>query len=400
LAPYLAQQLMHVQTEERLRVVQILIDVATSLIRFSKTDQHRVALLNTVFVPVTALILDNDDAELLQNGAECLRGFVYTCGNLLVSHKLPNNAVPVQLLLNVIGKLLQPDLPESASMQVGDLISLLFTKVGSVLDSNTIQGILVATVRKLSTATSLSLIQTLVFLYAKLFLTLFDQTLQFLISNQAETIVNNQPVKISALELVLIKWCDCQPSFFGKYKLKVTALGLIKLLQSSHKSLDSVKVIVDVPSRHEGMRTRSKGPPPQQAIPFILQAFILIVDSYARIIESNVTNQKDLHALMYGYHGSDTDEEYDDTDEDEEYDGDMDELANLVSNNQEDDEEEDDIEDPFSQDDSLNQVDLLQLVPNVVREACNKYGQQLINGCTPFMTASQQKTLEGILNPK
>jgi hypothetical protein len=404
-APHLSQQLLQVHSQERLQIVQVMIDLTTTIVRFSRNDQERMVLLNTCFIPIASLVIDNDDPELLQNGAECLRAFISRCGNLLVNHKLPNQSNPMQLLLNVIGKLLQPDLEEGSAMYVGDLISILFDKIGSVLDSNTIQNILMATIRRLSNANNLTLIQSITFLYSKLFLSLFDQTMNFLTNYQTEVIINKQTHKMSALELVLIKWCDCQPSFFGLYRLKVTALGLIKLLQSGHKSLDNVKVIVDSPQQlNEGIRTRSKGPPPQQAIPFIVQAFILIVDSYNRMLDSNITKQKDLHALMYGYHGSDEeDEEYDDEEEDGEFDnedGDLDELKYLVSNAQADDEEEDNIEDPFVKDDPLNQIDLLQVVPNVVREACNKYGQQLLSGVQPFMTPKQIKTLQSILNQK
>ncbi|KAL0489211.1 importin-IPO9 [Acrasis kona] len=388
LLPLLSSQLQNVQTIERLFVVQIMVDLTTSLVRFSNNDQQRSAILDAVFPLLINLIMDNDDPELLQCCTECLRSFIFKCSGLVVTHQLANRVTPLQSILNVVEKLLRAELNESCSMYVGDLISLLFGKCGGALDQNVTTQILVASLHKLNSASQLAITQGIVFMFAKLFITHLEQTMNLLVNTR----VSDQ----SGLELLLTKWCENQQSYFGHYRLKVTAMGLIKLLQSANKNLDSIKITVELPDLSTSVRTRSKGPPMKQQIPFVLEAFILIVDSYARILESNLSNQKDLHAAMYGYHGSSDEDSLEDEDEfGDDYDDE--DLANLVYNNQEGDEEEDDIEDHFTKDDELNKIDLVKIVPEVVKEAYAKYGQQLISGAQTFMTGKQLSTLQGML---
>ncbi len=161
--------------------------------------------------------------------------------------------------------LLDPRINESCSSFVGRLITILITKANQYIGLENSHQLLRAVLVKLHTSETLSVVQSLVLVFAHLIYYDLPTILDFLSSLPAPTA--SQSSTQSALEFVLINWLNRQHLFFGSYENKVSILALCKLLQHSivHQSQDSNLNLnrINVPgdailTDSPGIKTRSK----------------------------------------------------------------------------------------------------------------------------------------------
>lgn len=106
---------------------------------------------------------------------------------------------------------------------VGRLVTTLIRKVGSNLGEN-LDSLLKAVLSKMQRAETLTVMQSLLMVYAHLINTEFDAVLNFL-----STVPG--PTGQSALAFVLVEWVNRQQLFFGSYDRKVTTVALSKILE-------------------------------------------------------------------------------------------------------------------------------------------------------------------------
>ena len=159
--------------------------------------------------------------------------------------------------------MLNPRLDESCSAFVGRLITIVITRANQFITREDTHRLLRSVVVKLSNCETLSVVESLILIFAHLIYYELPPILDFLSSLPAPN------GKQSALEFVLINWLNRQHLFFGSYENKVSILALCKLLEHSilHQSEDSnpnlnrITVPGDViiaDSSSPGIKTRSK----------------------------------------------------------------------------------------------------------------------------------------------
>lgn len=409
LAPQIARILTSTAVTTQQTLVQILIDILTVIMTYA-APQDVPLLLSSCFVPIANIVLDNDDPHLLSNATECLRAYVYISGEQLLTHQYTvteNNETrqkaPIHFIFQIIAKLLGPDLPDRAVYGVGGLMTALFAVLGNQLNSDVTATIIKASINRLAMAEELTVIQSIIIALAKMVHDHMESLVGLLSSYNLKTKDNNS---LNALLLFLQKWSDNQSHFFGRFRLKVSILALVKMLMSGDQRL-ALNIQIDSPDTDSGYKTRSSGTLKKQTILFPIQAFLLIVEGYFRAKEAREFEEKgDLDELLYGADDDDDDFDYDEDEDGGEEDGDapafadaddMNYLKHLVSNEHLDDLDEDDIEDKFEKQDPINKVDLEQVLPGYIREIVAKY-PQLLPAAQPFMNDKHKKFVQQILS--
>ena len=152
---------------------------------------------------------------------------------------------------------------ESCSAFVGRLITIVITRANQYIGREDTHRLLRSVVVKLSNCETLSVVESLILIFAHLIYYELPPILEFLSSLPAPN------GKQSALEFVLVNWLNRQHLFFGSYENKVSILALCKLLQhsilnqndDSNSNLNRISVPGDaiIPDSHSpGVKTRSK----------------------------------------------------------------------------------------------------------------------------------------------
>jgi len=168
---------------------------------------------------------------------------------------------------------------------------------------------------KLHQSEALTVIQSLLLVYAQLIHSQMDAVLNFL-----QTVPG--PSGSPALEFVLTQWCLKQHLFYGAYDCKVSVLALAKLLQhaihTNDTRLQTFEVRGDLKPTPAGkIRTRSeilRCADEWTSIPVLVKIYKILIGELAMQIERNSTD---------AVNGDDDDEEegWEDVDEGDELNG-------------------------------------------------------------------------------
>lgn len=211
---------------------------------------------------VTCILNTSDDNSTLQNGGECIRAYINRSTDQVLSFR-DSERNGLQMVLQVCLHLLDPRVNESCSAFVGRLISALISKAGNAMGPDNVHLLLRSVLSKLQNSESLSVIQSLVLVFANLIHFNMQTVLVFLSSIPGPT------GSTSALQFVLTHWLGRQQLFFGMRDRKITILALCKLLEYSLQlpstddntcNLNLITVAGDpiVDDNITGIRTRSK----------------------------------------------------------------------------------------------------------------------------------------------
>lgn len=153
------------------------------------------------------------------------------------------NGNGLDYIVKFIAKLLDPLLPESSSIFVGDLIVQLVRKANNHM-LPVLPQLLTAIVHRLTSAKIPSFIQSLITVFAYYIHNDLDTVLSFLSSLQ----IGNQ----DGLTLVMNIWCDNQGSFHGFHAIKVSTAALAKLYMCQDPRLLSISVKGDLIATQPG----------------------------------------------------------------------------------------------------------------------------------------------------
>ena len=182
---------------------------------------------------IVTLLLQSDDSAILQNGQDVLCSLVNRdFDGILRSSN--HNVGGLDLLLQFIAKMLQPETNESSAMFVGKLVRKLIIKGGNHIVP-IIPELLLCVVRRLEIAKMPSFIETLIPIFCSL------------IENQCQTVIDFlHGIKLSngttGLELVLNRWCESFADFQGANEVKLTTMSLILVLQTNDPRLLEISV--------------------------------------------------------------------------------------------------------------------------------------------------------------
>uniref|UniRef100_A0A3B4A0Z0 Importin N-terminal domain-containing protein n=1 Tax=Periophthalmus magnuspinnatus TaxID=409849 RepID=A0A3B4A0Z0_9GOBI len=230
------------------------IDILTTVVRNSKPPLSEM-LICQAFPVVAQCTLRTDDNAIMQNGGECLRAYVSVALEQIAQWRDEQGNSGLWYVMQVVNQLLDPRTSEFTAAFVGRLVSTLISRAGTELGEQLDQ-ILRAILSKMQQAETLSVMQSLIMVFAHLVHSQLEPLLEFLCSLPGPT---GKP----ALEFVMTEWMSRQHLFYGQYEGKVSTVALCKLLQhglnTEDKRLQDIVVKgEEIYAPEEGIRTRSK----------------------------------------------------------------------------------------------------------------------------------------------
>uniref|UniRef100_A0A8C5JFW7 Importin 9 n=1 Tax=Junco hyemalis TaxID=40217 RepID=A0A8C5JFW7_JUNHY len=266
------------------------IDILTTVVRNTKPPLSQL-LICQAFPAVAQCSLNTDDNATMQNGGECLRAYVSVALEQIAQWHDEQGHNGLWYVMQVVSQLLDPRTSEFTAAFVGRLVSTLISKAGSELGENLDQ-ILRAILSKMQQAETLSVMQSLIMVFAHLVHSQLEPLLEFLCSLPGPT---GKP----ALEFVMAEWMSRQHLFYGQYEGKVSSVALCKLLQyginTDDKRLQDIRVKgEEIFNMDEGIRTRSKSaknPERWTNIPLLVKILKLIINELSNAMEANASRQ-------------------------------------------------------------------------------------------------------------
>ncbi|XP_004547726.1 importin-9 [Maylandia zebra] len=371
------------------------IDILTTVVRNTKPPLSEL-LVCQAFPVVAQCTLRTDDNAIMQNGGECLRAYVSIALEQVVQWRDDQGNSGLWYVMQVVNQLLDPRTSEFTAAFVGRLVSTLISRAGTELGEQLDQ-ILRAILSKMQQAETLSVMQSLIMVFAHLVHSQLEPLLEFLCSLPGPT---GKP----ALEFVMTEWMSRQHLFYGQYEGKVSTVALCKLLQHSLNTDDKrlQDIVVkgeEIYSPDDGIRTRSKSaknPERWTNIPLLVKIFKLIINELSTVVEANAsrTNAADWSQDSSGmWEDQGEDEVEDDDDEDEGLAGQL--LSDLIAANKYDDDyyEDDDEDDPDALKDPIYQIDLQAYLTDFLTQFAQQPCYSMFSG---HLNQAERQTLQSI----
>lgn len=206
-------------------------------------------VIDHVLDPLYQILVNASDVQILQAASETF--------TFLVSHASEqlrvwrgNEANGQELVLNVASRLLDPGCEDSATINSGNLISIIISKFGQDLGTLLPQ-LLEATTRRLHTAENLLLVESLVSVFSELVL----QSPNGVVDILWEIDVDG----VRGLQIVLSKWLSTFDILRGYDQIRKNIIALQQLYLLNDDRIKSVFVDGDIQNpQHDLIITRSR----------------------------------------------------------------------------------------------------------------------------------------------
>uniref|UniRef100_A0A8C6WKD3 Importin 9 n=1 Tax=Neogobius melanostomus TaxID=47308 RepID=A0A8C6WKD3_9GOBI len=370
------------------------IDILTTVVRNTKPPLSEL-LVCQAFPVVAQCTLRTDDNAIMQNGGECLRAYVSVSLEQVAQWRDEQGNSGLWYVMQVVNQLLDPRTSEFTAAFVGRLVSTLISRAGTELGEQLDQ-ILRAILSKMQQAETLSVMQSLIMVFAHLVHSQLEPLLEFLCSLPGPT---GKP----ALEFVMTEWMSRQHLFYGQYEGKVSTVALCKLLQhgliADDKRLQDIVVKgEEIYAPEEGIRTRSKSaknPERWTNIPLLVKIFKLIINELATVVETNSckATAADWSQDSTGMWEDEDEEGGDDEEEDEGLAGQL--LSDIIASNKYDDDfyDDDEEEDPDALKDPINQIDLQAYLTDFLTQFAQQPCYSMFSG---HLNNNEKLTLQSI----
>ncbi|KAM4588447.1 importin-9 [Odontesthes bonariensis] len=370
------------------------IDILTTVVRNTKPPLSEI-LVCQAFPVVAQCTLRTDDNTIMQNGGECLRAYVSVALEQIAQWRDEQGNSGLWYVMQVVNQLLDPRTSEFTAAFVGRLVSTLISRAGTELGEQLDQ-ILRAILSKMQQAETLSVMQSLIMVFAHLVHSQLEPLLEFLCSLPGPT---GKP----ALEFVMTEWMSRQHLFYGQYEGKVSTVALCKLLQhglnTDDKRLQDIMVKgEELYNPDDGIRTRSKSaknPERWTNIPLLVKIFKLIINELSTVVEANASraNAADWSQDSSGMWDDQEEDEGEDDDEDEGLAGQL--LSDLIASNKYDDDyyEDDDEDDPDALKDPIYLIDLQAYLTDFLTQFAQQPCYSVFSG---HLNNTEKQTLQSI----
>ncbi|PVD24404.1 hypothetical protein C0Q70_14886 [Pomacea canaliculata] len=343
-------------------LASVSLDLLATVIRASPLPLSEAAMSS--FLPAVHCVVKTDDSSTMQSGGECMRAYASVAMEQLVAFRDDFGNNGVHYLVQVINKLLDPKTSEHTAAFVGRLVAVVISRCGASL-GDSLDLMLRSVLSKMQQAESLSVMQSLLMIFAHLLNIQLEAVLEFLTSVPGPT---GKP----ALEFVLLEWCSRQHLFYGSYERKVSSLALAKLLRHAIMTNDPRLQNITVPGElivqsdsQEQVKTRSKSvtnPDQWTMIPVLVKMYKLLINELSNQLEAAIARREE----DAEEEDDDDDNECDEGEDNDELECEEDVAGQSLSSLLDDfvgsyqgfglDEDEDD--DPDTASDPVNQVDL------------------------------------------
>lgn len=159
-------------------ILQHSLDILSRLLKKTDPGSQEHSAVIDIFPILLQIALESNDIYLLLHTTSTLRTFI------AVSHEKIKERKVTKKILEVAKKMLLPETPESTAVFLGNFIIQIFSKISPKIDTDILMGV-VEKIRKCRIPT---IVQSLVLVYARLFLTNPDKIIMFL----SETSVNDK----------------------------------------------------------------------------------------------------------------------------------------------------------------------------------------------------------------
>jgi hypothetical protein len=159
-------------------ILQHSLDILSRLLKKTDPESQEHNAVIDIFPILLQIALESQDIYLLLHTTSTLRTFI------AVSHEKIKERKVTKKILEVAKKMLLPETPESTAVFLGNFIIQIFSKISPKIDTDILMGV-VEKIRKCRIPT---IVQSLVLIYARLFLTNADKIIMFL----SETSVNDK----------------------------------------------------------------------------------------------------------------------------------------------------------------------------------------------------------------
>ncbi|KAK9806782.1 hypothetical protein WJX72_002643 [[Myrmecia] bisecta] len=231
-------------------LVEGALDVATMLLKPSNAEQAAIVHA-TLSQPVMALMMHSDDAGILQSCSEYMRYLLRAGGEALLSWGGATPADTLSAILSAVTRLMQPDMGDSASLFVPNIVTHMLRTMPSQVMAAMPQ-LLPAVVAKLASAHSAPLIAGLLAIFGQLAHLNASQLIDFLSSLPSPGPQSN------ALELVLQVWTERHVEIKGVYEINLSTTALALVLVTGHPALSQMQVKGQRLDIDSGIRTRAR----------------------------------------------------------------------------------------------------------------------------------------------
>uniref|UniRef100_T1IP27 Importin N-terminal domain-containing protein n=1 Tax=Strigamia maritima TaxID=126957 RepID=T1IP27_STRMM len=254
----------------------VVLDTLQTLIRNS-SQPLAPAFISQAFPAVAHCVLRTDDSSTMQSGGECLRAYVSEASTQIVNWQNEQGQNGLWFIVQVASQLLNPRTSEFTAAFVGRLVTTLINKAGDHLGEY-LDLLLKAVLSKMQQAETLSVIQSLVMVFAHLIHSKMEAVMVFLSGIPG-------PTGKSALEFVLTEWTSKQHLFYGSYERKVSSSALCKLLE--HGVTTNDPRLGDIRVKGDPVMMKSD-PEEWTVIPLLVKIYKLVINELATVMENDV----------------------------------------------------------------------------------------------------------------
>jgi len=239
------------------------------------------AFLEAVYIPAcTHAIKPNSDSALVQNLVDASKAILSTSyGAKLLMQLKHDGKTFLEYTFQLISYVLSDGCEESAALSIGKLILSMISKCGSELQANNLfNPLLTECLKKLQSAQTLSVQQSLLLVFGQLMCENLTAVLQFLQS-------------VNATEFYFKLFVEKYPEFFGFLERKIATIALTKILEhaiaTSDQSLLSMQVQGDeIFSEQRVSRSAAKNNPKKyQMLPLPVKIYKLLIQEFESQLE-------------------------------------------------------------------------------------------------------------------
>lgn len=235
------------------------------------------ALMNSIFPATVQAVTTSDDSSIIMSGCDVVRAYISKSPGQILAWSDQEGVTGWQYVLRVASHILDPRISEHSAASVGRLVGVMIRHFSSQL-TEVLNQLLRAVLSKLQQARTVTVIQSLLTIFAYLFKNDLRATCNFLSEVPG-------PKGNTAFEFVMSEWCEKQSLFYGHFDTKLCTLALADLFKHSMAANDERinKIMVKGEQIIDGtlrMKTRSraiKEPDKWTTIPLPVKIFKLLV---------------------------------------------------------------------------------------------------------------------------
>jgi len=217
------------------------LDLIQTLLKKVDKESPQFQKLIDLFPQLLEKVQKSEDMFFILHVTSALKSFLH------VGAKEIKKATKKEAIKACAVRLLQPSIHETAALSLGNFVIQIFHKVEKKIDTE----LLFAVVQKVYKSRMPSIIQSLVLIYARLFMLIPTELVEFL----ADTSIDDR----ISLKILLDKWLLQQALFRGTYTRNVTLGALLKLFLLRDTRVETLMVIGFDPS-HSNVNSEINAP--------------------------------------------------------------------------------------------------------------------------------------------